>query len=58
MLRSYERVVIPEHNLGQLLKLVRADFLIDARGINKVTGSPFKASELEAALLAHVEEVS
>jgi 2-oxoglutarate ferredoxin oxidoreductase subunit alpha len=58
VLRSYERVVIPEHNLGQLLKLVRAEFLVDARGVNKVTGSPFKASELESALLEHVEEVS
>jgi 2-oxoglutarate ferredoxin oxidoreductase subunit alpha len=58
IVRRYKRVVIPEHNLGQLLKLVRAEFLVDARGVNKVTGSPFKASELEAALLSHIEEVS
>jgi 2-oxoglutarate ferredoxin oxidoreductase subunit alpha len=58
VVKRYKRVVIPEHNLGQLLKLVRADFLVDARGVNKVSGSPFKASELEAALLGHIEEVS
>jgi 2-oxoglutarate ferredoxin oxidoreductase subunit alpha len=58
VLRSYKRVVIPEHNLGQLLKLVRAEFLIDARGFHKVAGTPFKAGELEAALLRHLEEIS
>jgi 2-oxoglutarate ferredoxin oxidoreductase subunit alpha len=58
VLRSYKRVVIPEHNLGQLLKLVRAEFLVDARGVHKVTGSPFKASELEDALLEHLEELT
>ena len=58
VLRGYERVVVPEHNLGQLLKLVRAEFLVDARGVNKVTGSPFKAAELEAAFAEHLEDVS
>jgi 2-oxoglutarate ferredoxin oxidoreductase subunit alpha len=43
VVKSYDRVVIPEHNLGQLLKLVRAEFLVDARGVNKVSGQPFKA---------------
>jgi 2-oxoglutarate/2-oxoacid ferredoxin oxidoreductase subunit alpha len=57
VLRSYKRVVIPENNLGQLLKLIRAEFLIDARGFNKVAGAPFKAGELEAAFLEHVEAV-
>ncbi len=58
IVRSYDRVVIPEHNLGQLLKLIRAEFLVDARGVNKVAGQPFKAHELEAAFSAAVEEVS
>jgi 2-oxoglutarate ferredoxin oxidoreductase subunit alpha len=58
VLRAYKRVVVPENNMGQLLKLVRAEFLIDARGVNKVAGVPFKAHELQAAIGAQLEEVS
>ena len=42
------------HNLGHLLKLVRADFLIDAKGYHKVAGTPFKAAELEREFEAHL----
>ena len=42
VLRSYDRVLIPEMNLGQLLQLVRARYLVDAVGYNRVTGKPFK----------------
>jgi 2-oxoglutarate ferredoxin oxidoreductase subunit alpha len=52
VLRRYERVLIPEMNLGQLLKLVRAEFLVDAVGYNRVRGVPLKASELEEAIEA------
>ena len=48
---SYERVLIPEMNSGQLRKLIRADFLVAAEGLNKVQGVPFYASEVEAKLL-------
>src|SRR5918999_1009465 len=41
VLRSYDRVLVPEMNLGQLLKLVRAEFLVDAVGYNRVRGLPF-----------------
>lgn len=58
VLRGYKRVVVPENNLGQLLKLVRADFLIDAHGLNKVAGVPFKAAEIEEALERHLEVIS
>jgi len=51
VVRAYRRVLIPEMNLGQLLKLIRADFLVDARGVNKVQGLPFKATEIEKAIL-------
>ena len=50
VLRSYDRVLIPEMNLGQLLKLVRAEFLVDAVGYNRVRGVPFRASELGEAI--------
>ena len=46
VLGRYERVIIPEMNLGQLSMLIRARFLIDAVGYNQVRGMPFKADEL------------
>jgi 2-oxoglutarate ferredoxin oxidoreductase subunit alpha len=50
VVRRYEKVLVPEMNLGQLLKLIRAEFLVDAVGYNRVRGVPFKASELEDAI--------
>jgi len=52
VLRSYDSVLVPEMNMGQLLKLVRAEFLVDAVGYNRVTGKPFAASEIEGAIEA------
>src|SRR5437870_4524914 len=52
VLRAFDRVPVPEMNLGQLLKLVRAEFLVDAQGYNRVRGTPFKASEIAAAVEA------
>jgi 2-oxoglutarate ferredoxin oxidoreductase subunit alpha len=52
VLKSYDRVLVPEMNLGQLLKLVRAQFLVDALGYNRVTGKPFKAGEIRDAIEA------
>ncbi len=46
VLRSYDQVLIPEMNLGQLLMLIRAKYLVDAMGYNQVRGLPFKATEL------------
>jgi 2-oxoglutarate ferredoxin oxidoreductase subunit alpha len=39
-------------NLGQLLRLVRSEFLVDAHGYNRVRGLPFRASEIEEAIEA------
>ena len=50
VLRSYDRVLVPEMNLGQLLKLVRAEFLVDAEGYNRVRGLPFRSDELAEAI--------
>ncbi|MDQ5821710.1 MAG: 2-oxoacid:acceptor oxidoreductase subunit alpha [Actinomycetota bacterium] len=57
VLRSYKQVLVPELNLGQLLKLLRAEFLVDAVGYNRVTGKPFRADELETAMLSVLEEL-
>ncbi len=52
VLRRYERVLVPEMNLGQLLRLVRAEFLVDAVGYNRVRGLPFRSSEIADAVRA------
>ena len=52
LLKSYDRVLIPEMNLGQLLQLIRARYLVDAVGYNRVTGKPFKAGEIHDAIEA------
>jgi 2-oxoglutarate/2-oxoacid ferredoxin oxidoreductase subunit alpha len=55
VVRRPKQVLVPELNLGQLTKLVRADFLVDARVISKVQGLPFTAAELEHHVLAALE---
>jgi len=55
VLRRYERVLVPEMNLGQLLKLVRAEFLVDAVGYNRVRGLPLRAAEIAEAIEAMVD---
>jgi 2-oxoglutarate/2-oxoacid ferredoxin oxidoreductase subunit alpha len=52
IVRRYERVLVPEMNLGQLLQLVRAEFLADAVGYNRVRGVPLRAGELHDAIEA------
>ena len=51
VMSSYEKILIPELNTGQLLKVIRAEFLMDAVGLNKVAGEPFKVSELKDKIL-------
>ncbi len=55
-LRSFKKVMVAEMNMGQLLKLVRADYLIPAIGINKVQGRPFKVAELVSRISRALEE--
>ncbi|HWU06250.1 MAG TPA: 2-oxoacid:acceptor oxidoreductase subunit alpha [Streptomyces sp.] len=50
VLRRYDKVVVPEMNLGQLALLLRAKYLVDARSYNQVNGMPFKAEQLATAL--------
>ena len=51
VLARFDKIVIPEMNMGQLSKLIRSDFLIDTISINKVKGLPFRAAELEEELV-------
>jgi 2-oxoglutarate ferredoxin oxidoreductase subunit alpha len=51
VVRAFEKVLIPEMNTGQLLGMIRAEFLVDAVGYNKMEGLPIFAEELEGAIL-------
>ena len=55
LLSRYDRILVPEMNTGQLVKLLRAEFLVPAEGLNKVSGQPFKVSEIAAAIDAALE---
>ena len=50
LLRSYERIIVPEMNTGQLKTLLRDQYLVDARAVTKTSGQPFKIAEIEAAI--------
>ena len=51
VLRRYPKVLVPEMNLGHLSRLVRAEYLVDARSLTKVQGQPFRAAEIEDAIV-------
>ncbi len=55
LLAGFKRVLVPEMNDGQLVKLLRSEYLVDAESLNKVTGQPFKIAELESAFEARLE---
>ena len=57
VLKRFRHVLIPETNSGQLRLLIRAEFLVDAQGLNKVTGKPFTAVEIAEAILRLNEKV-
>jgi 2-oxoglutarate/2-oxoacid ferredoxin oxidoreductase subunit alpha len=54
VLRNYRRVLVPEMNLGQLVRVLRAEYLVDAQGLNKIQGRPFTSAEI----LGAIEEAS
>ncbi|MEU7690524.1 2-oxoacid:acceptor oxidoreductase subunit alpha [Microbispora sp. SCL1-1] len=55
VLRSYDKVLLPEINLGQLAMLLRARYLVDVISYNRVRGLPFKAAELAAVIQDVIE---
>ena len=56
VLKGRTHVLVPEMNLGQLSLMVRAEFLVDAQSISKVSGQPFTAGELETTILEIMNE--
>jgi 2-oxoglutarate/2-oxoacid ferredoxin oxidoreductase subunit alpha len=50
LLHSYDKVIVPEMNTGQLKTVLRDQYLVDAKPLNKVSGQPFRIAEIEAAI--------
>jgi 2-oxoglutarate ferredoxin oxidoreductase subunit alpha len=55
ILRRFKAVLVPEMNMGQLLTILRAAFLVDAVGLNKIQGQPFKVAEVTEKILKMLE---
>ncbi|MBL4819409.1 MAG: 2-oxoacid:acceptor oxidoreductase subunit alpha [Gammaproteobacteria bacterium] len=58
LLEGFDRILVPEMNTGQLIKLIRAEYLVDAEGLNKVSGQPFKIGEIKAAIHTEFAELA
>ena len=52
LLKKYRKLLVPEMNSGQLRQLLRAEFLVDAQGLNKIQGLPFTSAEIKEAVLS------
>ncbi|MBW7835296.1 MAG: 2-oxoacid:acceptor oxidoreductase subunit alpha [Sphingomonadales bacterium] len=50
LLRGFEKVIVPEMNTGQLLTVLRSEYLVPAQGLNKISGQPFKIADILAAI--------
>ena len=55
VLSRYKTVICPEMNMGQLSKLLRAEFLVDVKSVNKVQGQPFTTSELVDVIIEELK---
>ncbi|NIJ18441.1 2-oxoglutarate ferredoxin oxidoreductase subunit alpha [Sphingomonas naasensis] len=57
LLGSYENILVPEMNTGQLKTLLRDQFLVDAKSLTKVSGQPFRIAEIETAIAAFFDNI-
>ena len=48
LLKSFDKIIVPEMNTGQLKTVLRDQFLVDAKPLTKVSGHPFRIAEIEA----------
>ena len=56
LLGRFDRILIPEMNTGQLVTLLRSEYLVPAESLSKVTGKPFMIAEIETAIRARLED--
>ncbi len=57
LLRGYDNILVPEMNTGQFKTVLRDQFLVDAKPLNKVSGQPFAIAEIEAAIAAFFDNI-
>ena len=50
LLNNFKKIIVAEMNTGQLITILRSEYLVDAQGLNKISGQPFKVSEVEEAI--------
>lgn len=55
LLKSYDKVMVPEMNNGQLVTVLRSEYLVPAEGFNQINGQPFKVSDLQAEIRSRLE---
>ncbi len=55
LLRGFDKIVVPEMNNGQLITVLRAEYLVAAEPLNKVNGQPFKITEIEDAITSRLD---
>jgi 2-oxoglutarate/2-oxoacid ferredoxin oxidoreductase subunit alpha len=58
LFKQYKKVVVPEMNMGQLVWVLRARYLVDAIGFNKIQGKPFKQAEIEAKIEEEIDALT
>jgi 2-oxoglutarate ferredoxin oxidoreductase subunit alpha len=56
LLSNFKKVIVAELNTGQLITVIRSEYLVDAQGLNKTSGQPFKVSEVEQAIRESLEK--
>ena len=54
VLSDFSTILVPEMNLGQLVRMLRDEYLVDARPVSKVTGQPFTPAELQQVILGEL----
>ena len=56
LLLKFDKILIPELNMGQLLSVIRSKYLVDAKGYNSIKGKPFSSNEILEAIKIHLKD--
>jgi 2-oxoglutarate ferredoxin oxidoreductase subunit alpha len=56
LLRRFDRILVPEMNNGQLVTLLRAEFLVPAEPLTQISGQPFKVADLEREIRTRLKD--
>ena len=56
LLKGFEKIIVPEMNNGQLVTLLRAEYLVPAESFSQISGQPFKVSDLEQKIRTQIQD--